>query len=104
MFKNSEIHNVATMPFPPAMCLIFFSMQIDRYCNTEGTAFLIRQHIPGASLLKETEEQLVYALPYKDTDRFSGTAFLFFSTENWKLKSEATNGGAGHISKHHTRC
>uniref|UniRef100_A0A8C5SLX9 ABC transporter domain-containing protein n=1 Tax=Laticauda laticaudata TaxID=8630 RepID=A0A8C5SLX9_LATLA len=47
------------------------SMQIDRYCNTEGTAFLIRQHIPGASLLKETEEQLVYALPYKDTDRFS---------------------------------
>ncbi|XP_058029043.1 cholesterol transporter ABCA5-like isoform X4 [Ahaetulla prasina] len=47
------------------------SMQIDRYCNTEGTAFLIRQHIPGASLLKETEEQLVYALPYKDTDRFA---------------------------------
>uniref|UniRef100_A0A670I3S0 ABC transporter domain-containing protein n=1 Tax=Podarcis muralis TaxID=64176 RepID=A0A670I3S0_PODMU len=47
------------------------SMQIDRYCNTEGTAFLIKQHIPGASLLKQTEEQLVYALPFNDMDKFS---------------------------------
>ncbi|KAL8163511.1 UNVERIFIED_CONTAM: ATP-binding cassette sub- A member 5 [Gekko kuhli] len=47
------------------------SMHIDRYCNTEGTASLVRQHIPGASLLKENEEQLVYALPFKDMDKFS---------------------------------
>ncbi|XP_053149562.1 cholesterol transporter ABCA5-like isoform X2 [Hemicordylus capensis] len=47
------------------------SMHIDRYCNTEGTASLIRQHIPGASLLKQNEEQLVYALPFKDMDKFS---------------------------------
>ncbi|XP_061471624.1 cholesterol transporter ABCA5-like isoform X2 [Rhineura floridana] len=47
------------------------SMQIDRYCNTEGTAFLIKQHIPGASLLKQNEEQLVYALPFNDMDKFS---------------------------------
>ncbi|XP_042305633.1 cholesterol transporter ABCA5-like [Sceloporus undulatus] len=47
------------------------SMQIDRYCNTEGTASLIRQHIPEASLLKQNEEQLVFALPFKDMDKFS---------------------------------
>ncbi|XP_077184465.1 cholesterol transporter ABCA5 [Paroedura picta] len=47
------------------------SMHIDRYCNTEGTASLVRQHIPGASLLKQNEEQLVYALPFKDMDKFS---------------------------------
>uniref|UniRef100_A0A8D0BD66 Cholesterol transporter ABCA5 n=1 Tax=Salvator merianae TaxID=96440 RepID=A0A8D0BD66_SALMN len=47
------------------------SMHIDRYCNTEGTASLIRQHIPEANLLKQNEEQLVYALPFKDMDKFS---------------------------------
>ncbi|KAH0629332.1 hypothetical protein JD844_011317 [Phrynosoma platyrhinos] len=47
------------------------SMQIDKYCNTEGTASLIRQHIPEASLLKQNEEQLVFALPFKDMDKFS---------------------------------
>lgn len=47
------------------------SMHIDRYCNTEGTASLVRQHIPGASLLKQNEEQLVYALPFRDMDKFS---------------------------------
>ncbi|XP_062827238.1 cholesterol transporter ABCA5 isoform X2 [Anolis carolinensis] len=47
------------------------SMHIDKYCNTEGTASLIRQHIPEASLLKQNEEQLVYALPFKDMDKFS---------------------------------
>ncbi|XP_062976125.1 cholesterol transporter ABCA5 [Elgaria multicarinata webbii] len=47
------------------------SMHIDRYCNIEGTASLISQHIPGASLLKQNEEQLVYALPFKDMDKFS---------------------------------
>lgn len=56
------------------MCvfLFFYSMHIDRYCNTEGTASLIRQHIPEATLLKQNEEQLVYALPFKDMDKFSG--------------------------------
>ncbi|KAJ7318022.1 hypothetical protein JRQ81_004184 [Phrynocephalus forsythii] len=47
------------------------SMQIDQYCNREGTSSLIWQHIPGASLLKQSEEQLVYALPFKDMDKFS---------------------------------
>lgn len=47
------------------------SMHIDRYCNTEGAASLIRQHIPEASLLKQNDEQLVYALPFKDMDKFS---------------------------------
>ncbi|XP_062976127.1 cholesterol transporter ABCA5-like [Elgaria multicarinata webbii] len=47
------------------------SMQIDRYCNTEGTASLIRQHIPGSVMLKQNEEQLLYALPFKDMDKFS---------------------------------
>ncbi|XP_048344338.1 cholesterol transporter ABCA5 isoform X1 [Sphaerodactylus townsendi] len=47
------------------------SMHIDRYCNTEGTSSLVRQHIPGASLLKQNEEQLVYGLPFKDMDKFS---------------------------------
>ncbi|KAH0629331.1 hypothetical protein JD844_011316 [Phrynosoma platyrhinos] len=47
------------------------SMHIDRYCNIEGTASLIRQHVPEASLLKQNEEQLVYALPFKDMDKFS---------------------------------
>ncbi|XP_026531602.1 ATP-binding cassette sub-family A member 5-like [Notechis scutatus] len=47
------------------------SMHIDRYCNTEATASVIRQHIPGSSLLKQNEEQLIYALPFKDMDKFS---------------------------------
>lgn len=51
-------------------------MHIDRYCNTEGTASLVRQHIPGASLLKQNEEQLVFALPFKDMDKFSGTVHI----------------------------
>ncbi|KAL7989592.1 hypothetical protein Chor_012258 [Crotalus horridus] len=47
------------------------SMHIDRYCNTEATASVIRQHIPGSSLLKQNEEQLIHALPFKDMDKFS---------------------------------
>ncbi|XP_063149515.1 cholesterol transporter ABCA5-like [Candoia aspera] len=47
------------------------SMHIDRYCNTEATASVIRQHIPESSLLQQNEEQLVYALPFKDMDKFS---------------------------------
>uniref|UniRef100_A0A674JXH0 Cholesterol transporter ABCA5 n=1 Tax=Terrapene triunguis TaxID=2587831 RepID=A0A674JXH0_9SAUR len=48
------------------------SMHIDGYCNTEATTALIRQHIPGASLVQQNELQLVYTLPFKDMDKFSG--------------------------------
>uniref|UniRef100_A0A8C3T9R7 Cholesterol transporter ABCA5 n=1 Tax=Chelydra serpentina TaxID=8475 RepID=A0A8C3T9R7_CHESE len=48
------------------------SMHIDGYCNIEATTALIRQHIPGASLVQQNELQLVYTLPLKDMDKFSG--------------------------------
>ncbi|KAI6075749.1 ATP-binding cassette sub-family A member 5 [Aix galericulata] len=48
------------------------SMHIDAYCNTEATTSLIRQHVPTASLLQETDQQLVYTLPLKDMDKFAG--------------------------------
>uniref|UniRef100_A0A8C4VXT6 ATP binding cassette subfamily A member 5 n=1 Tax=Gopherus evgoodei TaxID=1825980 RepID=A0A8C4VXT6_9SAUR len=48
------------------------SMHIDGYCNTEATTALIIQHIPGASLVQQNEQQLVYTLPFKDVDKFSG--------------------------------
>ncbi|XP_019349796.1 cholesterol transporter ABCA5 [Alligator mississippiensis] len=48
------------------------SMHIDAYCNIEATTSLIRQHIPGASLMQQNEEQLVYTLPFRDMDKFSG--------------------------------
>ncbi|CAM5096965.1 unnamed protein product [Natator depressus] len=48
------------------------SMHIDGYCNIEATTALIRQHIPGASLVQQNELQLVYTLPFKDMDKFSG--------------------------------
>ncbi|XP_038613025.1 ATP-binding cassette sub-family A member 5 [Tachyglossus aculeatus] len=48
------------------------SMHIDRYCIVESLSSLVNQHIPGASLLQQTEQQLVYSLPFKDMDKFSG--------------------------------
>ncbi|XP_067403405.1 cholesterol transporter ABCA5 isoform X2 [Emydura macquarii macquarii] len=48
------------------------SMHIDGYCNIEATTALIKQHMPGASLLQQNELQLVYNLPFKDMDKFSG--------------------------------
>uniref|UniRef100_A0A8C8RLJ2 Cholesterol transporter ABCA5 n=1 Tax=Pelusios castaneus TaxID=367368 RepID=A0A8C8RLJ2_9SAUR len=48
------------------------SMHIDGYCNIEATTALIKQHIPGASLLQQNELQLEYSLPFKDMDKFSG--------------------------------
>ncbi|XP_074871096.1 cholesterol transporter ABCA5 isoform X2 [Carettochelys insculpta] len=48
------------------------SMHIDGYCNIEATTALIRQHIPEASLVQQNELQLVYTLPFKDMDKFSG--------------------------------
>lgn len=64
---------------------VFLSMHIDRYCNTEATASVIRQHIPGSSLLKQNEEQLIYALPFKDMDKFSG---ITFSSIEFQRKAE----------------
>uniref|UniRef100_A0A8D2BEU3 Cholesterol transporter ABCA5 n=1 Tax=Sciurus vulgaris TaxID=55149 RepID=A0A8D2BEU3_SCIVU len=48
------------------------SMYIDRYCATESLTSLVRQHIPGATLLQQNDQQLVYSLPFKDMDKFSG--------------------------------
>ncbi|KAB1265912.1 ATP-binding cassette sub-family A member 5 [Camelus dromedarius] len=48
------------------------SMYIDRYCATESLSSLVKQHIPGATSLQQTDQQLVYSLPFKDMDKFSG--------------------------------
>ncbi|XP_036195104.1 ATP-binding cassette sub-family A member 5 isoform X4 [Myotis myotis] len=48
------------------------SMYIDRYCATESLSSLVKQHVPGATLLQQNDQQLVYSLPFKDMDRFSG--------------------------------
>ncbi|XP_066877252.1 cholesterol transporter ABCA5 isoform X4 [Kogia breviceps] len=48
------------------------SMYIDRYCATESLSSLVKQHIPAATLLQQSDQQLVYSLPFKDMDKFSG--------------------------------
>ncbi|XP_013358686.1 PREDICTED: ATP-binding cassette sub-family A member 5 [Chinchilla lanigera] len=48
------------------------SMYIDRYCATESLSSLVRQHVPGATLLQQDDQQLVYSLPFKDMDKFAG--------------------------------
>nr|XP_055242243.1 cholesterol transporter ABCA5 isoform X2 [Gorilla gorilla gorilla] len=48
------------------------SMYIDKYCATESLSSLVKQHIPGATLLQQNDQQLVYSLPFKDMDKFSG--------------------------------
>lgn len=58
--------------------LVFFSMYIDRYCATESLSSLVKQHIPGATLLQQNDQQLVYSLPFKDMDKFSGITYFQF--------------------------
>lgn len=48
------------------------SMHIDRYCAIESLSSLVKQHIPGSTLLQQNDQQLVYNLPFKDMDKFSG--------------------------------
>uniref|UniRef100_A0A5F9DDS2 ATP binding cassette subfamily A member 5 n=1 Tax=Oryctolagus cuniculus TaxID=9986 RepID=A0A5F9DDS2_RABIT len=48
------------------------STYIDRYCATESLSSLVKQHIPGATLLQQNDQQVVYSLPFKDMDKFSG--------------------------------
>ncbi|XP_078230641.1 cholesterol transporter ABCA5 isoform X5 [Callithrix jacchus] len=48
------------------------SMYIDKFCATESLSSLVKQHIPGATLLQQNDQQLVYSLPFKDMDKFSG--------------------------------
>ncbi|XP_045155423.1 cholesterol transporter ABCA5 [Echinops telfairi] len=48
------------------------SMYIDRYCATESLSSLVKQHIPRATMLQQDDQQLVYSLPFKDMDKFSG--------------------------------
>uniref|UniRef100_A0A8I3W729 Cholesterol transporter ABCA5 n=1 Tax=Callithrix jacchus TaxID=9483 RepID=A0A8I3W729_CALJA len=47
------------------------SMYIDKFCATESLSSLVKQHIPGATLLQQNDQQLVYSLPFKDMDKFS---------------------------------
>ena len=53
-------------------------MYIDRYCATESLSSLVKQHIPAATLLQQNEQQLVYSLPFKDMDKFSGIPYFWF--------------------------
>ncbi|KAL4835198.1 hypothetical protein H8958_017184 [Nasalis larvatus] len=48
------------------------SMYIDKYCAAESLSSLVKQHIPAATLLQQNDQQLVYSLPFKDMDKFSG--------------------------------
>uniref|UniRef100_A0A2K6NFS8 Cholesterol transporter ABCA5 n=1 Tax=Rhinopithecus roxellana TaxID=61622 RepID=A0A2K6NFS8_RHIRO len=48
------------------------SMYIDKYCATESLSSLVKQHIPAATLLQQNDQQLMYSLPFKDMDKFSG--------------------------------
>ncbi|XP_030064363.1 cholesterol transporter ABCA5 [Microcaecilia unicolor] len=48
------------------------SIHIDKSCSRETVTSVIIRHIPGADLLHEHEQQLVYTLPLKDTAKFSG--------------------------------
>lgn len=50
-------------------------MYIDKYCATESLSSLVRQHIPAAALLQHNDQQIVYSLPFKDMDKFSGILF-----------------------------
>ena len=52
-------------------------MCIDRYCATESLSSLVKQHVPAATLLQQSEQQLVYSLPLKDMDRFPGIPSWF---------------------------
>lgn len=69
--NSSEEKEFKIVLFYVCSC-VFSSMHIDAYCNIEATTSLIRQHIPGASLMQQNEEQLVYTLPFRDMDKFSG--------------------------------
>lgn len=53
-------------------------MYVDRYCATESLSSLVEQHIPGATLLQQSDQQLVYSLPFKDMDKFSGITYFEF--------------------------
>lgn len=58
--------------------LVFSSMYIDRCCATESLSSLVKQHIPAATLLQQSDQQLVYSLPFKDMDKFSGIPYFQF--------------------------
>lgn len=58
--------------------LVSSSMYVDRYCATESLSSLVEQHIPGATLLQQSDQQLVYSLPFKDMDKFSGITYFEF--------------------------
>lgn len=64
------------------MILAFPSMYIDKYSATESLSSLVRQHIPAAALLQQNDQQLVYSLPFKDMDKFSGIGSFSISWLN----------------------
>ncbi|OWK13940.1 hypothetical protein Celaphus_00001682, partial [Cervus elaphus hippelaphus] len=38
----------------------------------ESLSSLVEQHVPAATVLQQSEQQIVYSLPFKDMDKFSG--------------------------------
>ncbi|KAK2111962.1 ATP-binding cassette sub- A member 5 [Saguinus oedipus] len=48
----------------------------------ESLSSLVKQHIPGATLLQQNDQQLVYSLPFKDMDKFSGLFSALDSQSN----------------------
>ncbi|KAF4012943.1 hypothetical protein G4228_003028 [Cervus hanglu yarkandensis] len=48
------------------------SMYVDRCCAAESLSSLVEQHVPAATVLQQSEQQIVYSLPFKDMDKFSG--------------------------------
>ncbi|XP_069055940.1 cholesterol transporter ABCA5 isoform X1 [Pleurodeles waltl] len=48
------------------------SLDINKICDVEAVTSLIRGHTAGSKLLQQHEHELVFTLPFKDMDKFSG--------------------------------
>ncbi|XP_057392440.1 cholesterol transporter ABCA5 isoform X3 [Balaenoptera acutorostrata] len=48
------------------------SLHVDRRCAAEALSSLVKQRVPAAALSQQSDQQLVYSLPFKDMDKFSG--------------------------------
>ncbi|XP_053309021.1 cholesterol transporter ABCA5 [Spea bombifrons] len=65
------------------------SMDINASCNVDSLTEMITRHIPGASVMQQTETSLVYNLPLRDTDKFQG---LFSALEGDSIVGMITYG------------
>ncbi|MEE6526766.1 hypothetical protein FKM82_027605, partial [Ascaphus truei] len=55
------------------------SMDIETSCDVDALSALISEHVEGASLTRQLEQSLLYALPLRHIDKFSG---LFSALDN----------------------